>query len=80
MNHNHLMKICTNLNLGTPIEPPTRVYGGLLHIIAIDLHVDNQHKQLNRSSQGIACVLTHFKPQPVDQNSLVISELNLSGC
>ena len=33
MNHNHLMEICTSLNLGTPIESPTRVYGGLLHIM-----------------------------------------------
>jgi thiamine kinase-like enzyme len=33
MKHNHLMEICANFNLGTPIESPTRVYGGLLHIM-----------------------------------------------
>ena len=33
MNHNHLIEICANLNLGTPIESPIRVYGGLLHIM-----------------------------------------------
>ena len=31
MNHNHLIRICAEFNLGAPIGSPTRVYGGLLH-------------------------------------------------
>jgi hypothetical protein len=32
-NNNHIEAICHHFNFGTPIQVPTRVYGGLLHII-----------------------------------------------
>jgi thiamine kinase-like enzyme/RimJ/RimL family protein N-acetyltransferase len=32
-NNNHIEAICHHFNLGTPIQVPTRVYGGLLHIM-----------------------------------------------
>jgi len=33
MTHNQIQNICESLNLGYPISPPTRVYGGLLHLM-----------------------------------------------
>ncbi len=33
MNHNHLKFLCVHFNLGLPKQEPTRVYGGLLHIM-----------------------------------------------
>lgn len=32
-NKNHIKAICHHFNLGTPIQAPTRVHGGLLHIM-----------------------------------------------
>lgn len=31
MNHNHLTTLCNRFELGSPLNAPTRVYGGLLH-------------------------------------------------
>ena len=33
MTHNEIQKICESFNLGCPLSPPTRVYGGLLHLM-----------------------------------------------
>ncbi|WP_316355147.1 GNAT family N-acetyltransferase [Candidatus Trichorickettsia mobilis] len=33
VNNNHIKAICHHFNLGTPIQVPTRVHGGLLHIM-----------------------------------------------
>ena len=52
MNSSHFTEICNVFELGTPTSPPTRVYGGLLHLMW-HLTTDKSEYAIKQLSQDI---------------------------